>query len=184
MKLIRQETFETNSSSTHAIAIIKDNGYKIPKKINFNFGEFGWEYNVYRNTNDKASYLYTMIQYFDTSYIPGYNKKDEYIAKIEEYLDKEGINYKFEEYRINDYGWYDNGYVDHGCNNPDIIEDILEDKETFFRFLFDERSYVSTGNDNDNGYYIPGIGYSYDDEYWDSKIEDLEKQYDIYYKGN
>lgn len=194
MKLIRNGTFETNSSSTHAIAIVKDNDYKVPKNVSFNFGEFGWEYTVYRSTSDKASYLYTMIQYFDGEYVAEFNNKNEYISKIKEYLDEEGITYEFEESTVNDYGWDEHGYVDHGLDNPDIVDDILKDKETFFRFLFDERSYVSTGNDNDRGYYIPNIGYSSSDDYWedyeklkkewDNKMKDLEKEYDIYFKGN
>lgn len=194
MKLIRNGTFETNSSSTHAIAIVKNNSYKVPKNVNFNFGEFGWEYAVYKETSDKASYLYTMIQYFDGEYVADFDKKDGYISKMKEYLDEEGITYKFEEPTVSDYGWSEHGYVDHGAYNPDIIENILKDKETFFRFLFDERSYVSTGNDNDRGYYIPGIGYSSGDDYWENyeklekewnnKMKDLEKEYDIYFKGN
>ena len=89
MKLIRNNTFETNSSSTHAIAIPKKSNYKIQKHVDFHWGEFGWEYEVYYDTSSKASYLYTMIRYFNGDYIKEHNKANEYISKIRQYLDEE-----------------------------------------------------------------------------------------------
>ena len=54
MKQIRTSVFETNSSSTHSIAISKK-PVTIGKYIYFGIGEFGWE-NDCVNT---ADYLYT-----------------------------------------------------------------------------------------------------------------------------
>ena len=58
---VRQNLFETNSSSVHAICIAKDNNYYIPKSLHFAFGEFGWETEVLTNPESLASYLYTAI---------------------------------------------------------------------------------------------------------------------------
>lgn len=168
MKIIRKNTFETNSSSTHAIAIPKVPCYMQKPHVDFKWGEFGWEYEVYYDTASKASYLYTMIRYFNGEYIPEYNKYYLYLETIKKYLDEENITYSFEPRSDNTWG---DGYVDHGCNTPDVVEGILKTKESFLAYLFDERAYVSTGNDNNDGYYIP----TSKDEY---------TEYDMYYKGN
>lgn len=180
---IRKNTFETNSSSTHAIAIPKEPNFKKQSHVDFKWGEFGWEYEVYYDTESKASYLYTMIQYFV--------KSKNYISLIKEYLDNANITYSFEESRGD---IWDNGYVDHGGDNKDVIEGILKTKESFLTYLFDERAYVSTGNDNDEGYFIPGVGVESDygdyhdykslHEKYDKAMEEYKKDYDVYYKGN
>ena len=56
MRQIRKGTFETNSSSTHSLAIPKDS-VKYPKSISFHLGEFGWGW----EEEDPADYLYTAI---------------------------------------------------------------------------------------------------------------------------
>ena len=168
MKIIRQNTFETNSSSTHAIAIPKTPCYIKRSHVDFRWGEFGWEYVVYYDTPSKASYLYTMIRYFNGEYDAELNKYTEYLETIKKYLDEENITYSFEE--VTDDIWGD-GYVDHGADSPEVVEGILKTKESLLAYLFDERAYVSTGNDNADGYYIP----TSKDEY---------TEYDMYYKGN
>lgn len=176
MKIIRKSVFETNSSSTHVISITKHREYQLPKHVDFKFGEFGWEYEVYKDTSDKANYLYTMIKYF--------NNKEVYINTIKKYLDEENISYTFETETD------ESGYVDHGSCGLEIVENILESKEKLFSFLFDNKSYVTTGNDNDDGYYIPEIGCESDayDEYtekeWERQINKLKEDNCIYFKGN
>ena len=190
MKIIRKSVFETNSSSTHVISITKHSNYNIPKHINFKFGEFGWEYATYKDMESKASYLYTMTEYFNGEYIEEFNKRELYLKKIMEYLDEEGVTYTFEDRKVNEYGWDDNGFIDHGAYSPEIIEGILESKEKFFRYLFDDRSYITTGNDNNLGYYIPEIGYEddyfdeYNEEEWNRQVNRLKEDNDIYFKGN
>ena len=59
---IRKGLFETNSSSTHAICIGKNNhNLEIPSELTFQVGEFGWENKVYYDTTTLASYLYTAL---------------------------------------------------------------------------------------------------------------------------
>lgn len=195
MRIIRKNTFETNSSSTHAIAIPKEPSYKKLSHVDFKWGEFGWEYVIYYDTPNKANYLYTMIRYFNGEYIPEYNKSNLYLETIKKYLDEENITYSFE--LSTDDTWGD-GYIDHGGDTPDVIEGILKTKESFLAYLFDERAYVSTGNDNDRGYYIPGIGSSDDYYNWtygddayrigrekyENALKEYKQEYDLFYKGN
>lgn len=60
---IRRGTFETNSSSTHAICITKSNAdmENLPSHVTFTRGEFGWENAEYSDLWSKASYLYESI---------------------------------------------------------------------------------------------------------------------------
>lgn len=176
MKIIRKNVFETNSSSTHVISITKHGKYQMPKHIDFKLGEFGWDYKVYRDTADKASYLYTILEYSDV--------KENCIDIIKKYLDKENIAYTFET-RTDE-----SGYVDHGVYGLEIVMNILKSKEKLFNFLFDNKSYITTGNDNEYGFYIPEIEYEtdfydeYNEEEWERQINKLKEDNYIYFKGN
>ena len=55
---IRYSTFETNSSSTHSLAVPKKVEY-IPFDVRFHFGDFGWQL---EDCIDPADYLYTGIE--------------------------------------------------------------------------------------------------------------------------
>ena len=80
---IRKGVFETNSSSTHSIAIPKD--CKPVNSIRFNIGEFGWEW----READAADYLYTAIHYIaDTE-----SDAQEKIERLKNILDEHGITY-------------------------------------------------------------------------------------------
>ena len=59
MRQIRSSVFETNSSSTHSIAIPRSS--PLIKGIAFQIGEFGWGF----NSVDPADYFYTAI--YETS---------------------------------------------------------------------------------------------------------------------
>lgn len=195
MKLIRKQTFETNSSSTHAIAIPKEPSYKKLSHVDFKWGEFAWEYAVYYDTLSKASYLYTLIRYSNGEFDIDYRNASSYLETIKKYLDEEKITYSFE---ASSGDIWDDGYVDHGGSGQDVVEGILKTKESFLTYLFDERAYVSTGNDNESGYYIPGVGtsddyynWTYDDvdykkgqERYENACNEYKQRYDVFYKGN
>ena len=57
MRTVRCSTFETNSSSTHSLAVPKKVGH-IPSDVRFHFGDFGWQL---EDDIDPANYLYTGI---------------------------------------------------------------------------------------------------------------------------
>lgn len=165
---IRQSVFETNSSSTHTISISMSDEYKsVLEKMSgegiaFTSGQFGWEYDIYGDTWDKASYLWTGI-------IKSYCFTKEQVEKIKDniktVLGRYGIVPTFEPYKENSYEENDGtvthyltfesfAYVDHSEGLwewldslfPNDGEDI--DEELFLEYLFNPNSCVFTGNDN------------------------------------
>ena len=76
---IRYNTFETNSSSTHSLAVPKKVEH-IPSDVRFHFGDFGWQL---EDCIDPADYLYTGIvansQEIREKYLP---KLKEIILKL------------------------------------------------------------------------------------------------------
>ena len=142
---IRNSVFETNSSSTHSIAIPRscDN----VNYISFHIGEFGWEWAEV----DPADYFYTAI--YETS-----GSEDEVIEKIEKLkniLDERGIKYHFGKVKYHiwhgdrtnkDYMSLDYGYIDHGNELTDFVDELLDDGDKLMRFL--SMGFVFTGNDN------------------------------------
>jgi hypothetical protein len=180
---VRSSVFETNSSSTHSIAISKA-PVVIGKFISFGIGEFGWE----NDTADTADYLYTAIL--------EQNNSSELLNKLKEILDRNSIEYKFEEPRYEKsadgkYEWLDYGYIDHGYELGEFLDAVLNDEDLLMRYLFGD-SVVYTGNDNQDS--VPD-GCDIADEYcWTEDengkyIEMLNPyhdsvNYDYYYKGN
>lgn len=181
---IRSNVFETNSSSTHSIAIPKKN-VSIGKFVGFNIGEYGWG----NDCVDAADYLYTAILY-----VYSHEVAEEKIENLKRVLDAYGISYQFEEpkYWTSDSGhtYLDNGYIDHGYELTEFLEAIFSDDDMLIRYLFG--GLVYTGNDNqddcpsgcniaeeyiyaedDNGNYVKQLN-----EYHDSE------NYDYFYKGN
>ena len=181
---IRSSVFETNSSSTHSIAISKA-PVVAGKYISFGIGEFGWE----NDCVDTADYLYTAILYAYS-----FTVAEEKIEHLKRTLDKYNVSYQFEEpvYETSRWGTYlKYGYVDHGSECTDFIEDVLDDEDMLMRYLFGN-SFVYTGNDNqddrpsgcniaekyvyvenDNGDYVEQLNEYHDPE-----------NYDYFYKGN
>ena len=180
---IRNSVFETNSSSTHSIAISKKPAI-IRKSIHFGIGEFGWS----NGCANPADYLYTAILEQDN--------RDDLLNKLKEILDKYSIEYKFEEpewVKSSDgnYKWLDNGYVDHSYELREFLEVILSNEDLLMRYLFGD-SNVYTGNDNEDG--DPSGCRIADEYYWDedemgnyvkkpNPYHDSEN-YDYFYKGN
>ena len=70
MFTIREGVFETNSSSTHSIALnpksysnyeAKFYGVNSENKIQVRLGEYGWGYEVLSSSDEKLSYIMTML---------------------------------------------------------------------------------------------------------------------------
>lgn len=177
---IRNSVFETNSSSTHSIAISKA-PVTVGKYIRFGIGEFGWE----NDCVDTADYLYTAI-------LDQYDA-DELLGKLKQILYNHSIEYEFEEpkYRTSQDGtckWLDYGYVDHSSETRAFIFAVLNDEDLLMRYLFGD-SNVYTGNDNQDdrpsGCNIANETY-YD---WDANEEKPNpyhdpENYDYFYKSN
>ena len=180
---IRKGTFETNSSSTHSIAISKKKvNVPVDTCINFYIGEYGWEENEY----SFSDYMYTSLLY---------NNDKESIEKLKSILDKWGVKYKFQTPKWSYYGdnqeekYLDNGYIDHGSETFSIMREILNDEDLLARALFGD-STVYTGNDNSSE--NDSMCYCADEYYYDWDDNDKKKlnpnhdseHYDYFFKGN
>lgn len=177
---IRNSVFETNSSSTHSIAISKKNPV-IGKYIHFRIGEFGWE----NDCVDTADYLYTAILEQD--------EHNELLEKLKGILDKYSIEYEFEdpiwhESSVGDGVWLEYGYIDHSYELREFLDIILSDEDLLMRYLFGD-SNVYTGNDNQDP--CPSGCNIADEEYydWDSNKMVVNpyhnpENYDYFFKGN
>jgi hypothetical protein len=141
MKQIRNGVFETNSSSTHSIAIPRSFDGMIGR-VCFQIGEFGWGWNEV----DPADYFYTAI--YETS--ENLAEVNEKISKLKEILDSHDIEYDFEEVECKEQnGWMSfDGYIDHGYELKDFVDELLDDEYKLLRFL--SGGLVFTGNDNSN----------------------------------
>jgi len=173
---IRRNVFETNSSSTHSLCITKND--VLNQKVNslhLSTGEYGWEWELYKNSGDKANYLYTALMYLE---------REEDLAKFIGILDNNGIEVTFSE-KSDEY--WENGYVDHADDLSDFIKDVLTDENKLMRFLFSSESYVQTGNDNtdtcDLGDCNDG-SWDCDDCEYNTRREERNYEHTMYYKGN
>lgn len=132
---IRRSIFETNSSSSHSITICNDDNFLIETidvnddgVIVLNGGEFGWGFEQFDSAIDKANYC--AQSFMDT-------QNEVAISNLVEVLiEQTGAD----EVLINC-----NGYVDHQSVNEAPTE-----KESIKSFIFNTKSYLRTGNDNDD----------------------------------
>lgn len=180
---IRKGVFETNSSSTHSIAIAKDKVNNLAGRfISFHIGEYGWSEGEY----SFPDYMYTAL--LD-------NDDMESLDKLKSILDKWGVKYKFEKpiwrfstYNGKDYRYLDYGYIDHCCEALPIMREILNDEDLLARALFGD-STVYTGNDNGSDYF--NMCYCADKKIWDDETNSYipnpnndSEHYDFFFKGN
>lgn len=171
MKKIRRGMFETNSSSTHTIIIADEKFNKGSNEgcmVDFRIGEFGWETRTYYDTDAKASYLYTAA-----CSLLG---RDVY-QELYEVLSKYGIMCMCAKPAVfKDYGsgkYLDNGYIDHVDGLHDFVNSLMSHEKLLMKYLFDERSFIHTTNDN-----------TYEYERHDECLENLKYRHKEFYKGN
>ena len=173
---IRKNIFETNSSSMHAITVTakKTNVYT-GFCCDFVTGEFGWEHITYYDFQSKASYLWTAIvnkfikyvedegtwkgsdgkKYSNYHYVfdkdnPQYIKYREAIrtALIHAGIEDDGYSITFQEdFKDNGYG-LGTGYIDHAPKES-FIESLVFNEDRLIRFLFNDKSQITTWNDNE-----------------------------------
>ena len=165
MITVRQGVFETNSSSTHAIIIARE-GTKPMDDVCFSIGEYGWELETYYGPDSKASYFYTLaceclqrdVADDITQLLAPYGIECRFVKKP-----------VFVSYSDGSGQYLDNGYVDHCAEGLDLVEDCLKDASLLIDLIFNNESYIETGNDNDD----EPVG-----------CDHPSCKYDEYYKGN
>lgn len=137
---IRNNVFETNSSSTHSISIRVGNQWDtiIPDeegKIYLNGGEFGWQWEKFNDALTKANYCAVDYIYDDF--------KIEMLKEIIcEYTGAKEVIMNF----TTDWNKPNRSYVDHGGSGS--AEDAFCSKENLKNFLFNKSSWLFLGNDN------------------------------------
>ena len=190
---IRSGVFETNSSSTHSIAIPKQ--CTKTNYMSFNIGEFGWGWDEV----DPADYLYTAI--YELSETEGEAK--EKIEKLESILKENGIDYKLGKVKAHtwhsecsdrDFYSLDDGYIDHAYELRELVDGLLNDGDKLIRFI--SGGLVFTGNDNsdtEQRCFINRDEEFLEDYDWSTKTTEQIKNpyfmsnhedYEWYWKGN
>lgn len=179
MKQIRNNVFETNSSSTHSICISKA-PVKHGDFVYFGFGEYGWEDDC---VTDTASYLYTAI-------CSGNDREgaEEKIKELKDILDSYGIKYEFEDPEWVDGSYCNKGYIDHSYDTHEFVDAALNSPDLLMRYLFGD-SCIYTGNDNSCDY--DNMCYAAIDRVWDDDTgceipnsNHDEDRYDYFFKSN
>ena len=193
MKQIRRNVFETNSSSTHSIAIPKK--CEVPKSVDFCTDDFGWSFDEV----DAVNYFYTAIyETSDTEF-----ELQEKLEKLRSILETNDIEYHFarvkhhtwlSDYNNKEYLSLDDGYIDHGYELKSFVNELLNDGDKLLRFL--GGGLVFTGNDNsdtEQRCFIERNEEYLDDYDWDTgkacKVKNPyymsnHEDYEWYYKGN
>jgi len=154
---IRQNTFETNSSSSHSITINNDkrffkpelpivecftdaNGVEYPNAVVLTGGQWGWEQDQYTDAYNKANYLAVWLTL--------YNKNEElkamFIKVIKKHIKADNVVFDI----IPDGIGYTPGqsYIDH--QSIDVASEAFESANTLENYLFNSHSILITDNDN------------------------------------
>ena len=183
---IRSNVFETNSSSTHSLAIADCNDVSylhIPDTLQFKFGEFGWGVGIFTDCDTKASYIWTAIAEIVTGSSPEdvINNFNIYKHKLITLLNDIGLyDISFDlpqgavNYGNNKYYLKIPGFIDHPEDLKDIIQVLFDDPQQLLAFIFHPDSALQTGNDNIDDDFFFHLN-------WPIAIDDYKYFYD---KGN
>ena len=166
MKTIRQNCFETNSSSSHSLCIGVNNELSpsylsidyVDNCVHVEFGEFGWGYDKTNNQYDKLGYLVTMLvetegnsckSMLDLRNTEGFKSIEKV---IKEYCNCDGI---IIDSKIGPASWNENytehdGYIDHqSYEDYRSVQDFLNDYGiTVEQFVFNSDIKLIIDNDN------------------------------------
>ena len=134
MKKIRNDVFETNSSSSHSFSVRRDVlELNFPRVIRFQLGEFhDYTDEDMDSFTGRCNYLYTCAARFDFM--------EEFKEMIERIMPKEVDGFKTKIY-YQDYTKHDlEGLINHQCIDTAeyMIHDLLKDENLFKNFLFDD----------------------------------------------
>lgn len=164
MRTIREGVFETNSSSTHCVAIYRpseqrDYKYSIEELkgwvqpdgfLHVDLGEFGWGIDKFTDPQIKLSYLLTMLM--EVNHLCSFYNSNVNFEDIERLSEWEDINNLIKE-TLNCEGIkIDNcsGYIDHqSCEDYSSVQDFLDEWGcTMEQFIFDDNTILIIDNDN------------------------------------
>ena len=163
-KTIRDNVWETNSSSMHAIAIAHD--YKIPwasGTIWFHRRDFGWVPEEFPFLEDRVSYLYeAILGFYEEPF------KQQWLDWVDDVLTKRNISVIFID-KNSEYS----GYIDHVEECDEFLNYVLESEDHLLAFIFGD-SAICTDNDNHDDHEL----YNEFCKYYKNKTD----QYTLIYK--
>ena len=167
MLKIRENAFETNSSSCHSLVVNNNTDYgtiDTEYTLEIELGEYGWGYEKLSTPSEKASYmatlLMTLFQYFvcspDVSY-DGLNiwAKENYwtchknfFSLMREQTGAKYVEILLKDSKISEWGISYGGGIDHqSCDSVSDFE-ILLDKDRLKELIFGNNAYIIIDNDN------------------------------------
>ena len=209
MRLIRRNTFETNSSSTHALVIphkVDNENYELGDSLDHNYSYGREESRLVDCWDEKLAYIYItikelndykwnedqieisseMIEKFKENVNKAYNEVYDIVKykpyegdpkpnDIFNYIDKDGKDDLVKDHiTIMNDGWW-SPYVDHVgqfANEDVFLNKLFNDYEFIKRFIFNKESYITIGGDEYRGYNIKTIGFEYDYERGDHRMNE------------
>ena len=140
MKTIRQNCFETNSSSTHSLCIgtLENWDTIIPNENNeviLEGGEFGWQWEKFNDALTKANYCALNQE-----------NNPERIEMLKEVIKEETNCSDVILAFSSDYNSSNWSYIDH--EGSGLTNECFKSKETLKQFIFNKNSWLYLGNDN------------------------------------
>ena len=157
MKKIRNNIFETNSSSTHCF-IMGHGDFEVKEFVNPSWTtEFGWQFINWNSPEDKLAYI---IRCLLNGYDWRYDTKERDSWNDEEFSQNELIVQALKPFkeRCNYLGFdfsyptiqdLEAGYIDHERDYKDEIKDLILEDHDLLNFVFNNKSYIEGGNDNE-----------------------------------
>lgn len=146
-KIIRRNTFETNSSSSHSISIVKnEQELQFPKKIRFkihSFNHYPEDGDYMDEMSGRANYLYSIAVYLD--------EHEEFQERITKLLgDKVKLYFdptpNWWEDEFDDLRWT---LINHQAQDEarELFEKIMEDDVLLLNYLFDDKTDIEICGD-------------------------------------
>jgi hypothetical protein len=148
---VRNSVFETNSSSSHSVTISQDElaDLKVAKSIlregviKAKLQGFGWEWERFYSPGVKIAYLIAQMAPAEArgagKDVTSMVRRNDRVGALLDLIEKKtGC-------RVEVIGARD-PYVDHNSVGTGI--ELLEDQDQLLKFIFGERSFLETGNDN------------------------------------
>lgn len=156
---VRDQVFETNSSSTHSLTLVPDEilDFSIdPKALRsgelvIHPGEYGWNWHRYYRMENKLAYLLTQVA---GQHLNDMTVGDDLADRLKDLYDEARFLIETVEeatackIRIEGANGASSisAYVDGASYG--IGTDLIYNKDALLSFLFSKKSYIQTGNDN------------------------------------
>ena len=138
MKKIRNNIFETNSSSTHAICF-GDDINNLPKSIRFDLDYFGRS----DGFADRYDYLFTAICDY---YGVGWEEKWNWVKDV---LKKHGCEAINDVPKFAESGWsLDYWGVDHSNELEEFLSAIVGNEDLLLKYLTSDKTFIEMSEDN------------------------------------